>query len=215
VIARVIELLALFGGVPAAMRWGPLPRNPLPVLLLAGGLCWALLLRDPTFDPKLLWNAPALRAHLWDVVAAMLVTAPLLYALVRWLAPDEAFALVRRRPRLWLLILVAYPIVSVYPQELLYRAWLFHRLQPLGVGMAGRIALSAIAFSWGHVFFPAPRVAMLLTLAGGVLFAWHYEVAQSLLVPSLEHALFGDLLFTIGLGQYFYHRGEVSVTRYR
>jgi membrane protease YdiL (CAAX protease family) len=215
VIVRVLELLVLFVGVPAAMRWGPLPRNPLPILLVAGGLCAALLLRDPTFDPRLLWNAAGLRAHLVAVIVAMLASVPLLYALVRWLVPDEAFALVRRRPRLWLLILVAYPIVSVYPQELIYRAWLFHRVAPLLPGAAARIVISAVAFAWGHVFFPMPRVAMLLTLAGGALFAWHYEVSHSLLVPSLEHALFGDLVFTIGLGRYFYHRAEALPTRYR
>jgi membrane protease YdiL (CAAX protease family) len=218
VIVRALEILLLFVGVPAAMRWGPLPRNPLPILIGAGGLCAWLLLRDPNFDPSLLWNAAGLRAYLGQALLAMLVSVPLLWALMRWLVPDEAFALVRRQPGLWVLILIAYPIVSVYPQELLYRAWLHHRLTPLVPGMAGRIVLSALAFAWGHVFFPAPRVAMLLTLAGGVLFAWHYEVSRSLLVPSLEHALFGDLLFTIGLGRYFYHRGEPALarsTRYR
>jgi membrane protease YdiL (CAAX protease family) len=207
VILRLVELVALFGGIPAAMRWGPLPRNPLPILVLASALCAGLLLRDPTFDARLLWNAAALREHLGAVAGAMLASVPLLYALVRWLVPGEAFAMVRRQPRLWLVIMLAYPIVSVYPQEILYRAWFFHRYAPLGGGVALRIAASAVAFSWGHVFFPMPRVAMLLTLAGGVLFAYHYELTQSLLVASVEHALFGDLIFTIGLGRYFYHRG--------
>jgi membrane protease YdiL (CAAX protease family) len=100
----------------------------------------------------------------------------------------------------------AYPIVSVYPQELLYRAWFFHRYGPLFGSDGLTIVASAVAFAWGHVFFPRPRVAMLLTLAGGLLFAYDYLHTRSLGVASIEHALFGDLLFTIGLGRFFYHR---------
>ena len=31
-------------------------------------------------------------------------------------------------------------------------------------------------------------------------------MTSSLAVASVEHALFGDLAFSIGLGRYFYHR---------
>jgi hypothetical protein len=34
-----------------------------------------------------------------------------------------------------------------------------------------------------------------------------YEESHSLLLVSIEHAVFGQLLFTIGLGRYFYSRG--------
>jgi membrane protease YdiL (CAAX protease family) len=206
VIARALELVALFVGIPAAMRWGRLPRNPLLFLVAGGGVALAVLLRDATFARERLWNGAAVLEHAGAIALVTAACLPPLYALARWLQPDEVFLLVRRQPWLWLLIMVAYPVVSVYPQELLYRAFLFQRYASLLPTPAARIAASALLFAWGHVFFFQPRVAMLLTLVGGALFAWHYEVTSSLAVASVEHALFGDLAFSIGLGRYFYHR---------
>jgi membrane protease YdiL (CAAX protease family) len=206
VIAPALELVALFVGIPAAMRTRLLPRNPLLILVAGGGAALAVLLADPGFARGRLWNGAAVIDHAGAIALATAATVPLLYLLARWLQPDEVFLMVRKRPRLWLLIMIAYPIVSVYPQELLYRAFLFQRYAPILATPAARIAASAILFAWGHVFFFRPRVAMLLTLVGGALFAWHYEVTSSLAVASVEHALFGDLAFSIGLGRYFYHR---------
>jgi membrane protease YdiL (CAAX protease family) len=216
-ITRVLELLALFVAVPAAIRWGRFRRSPL--LILAGGCAAALavLLLDPSFDRSRLWNGAAVIEHAGAIALLCAASLPVLYAVARWLEPDEIFAMVRRRPWLWLLIMVAYPIVSVYPQELLYRAFLFQRYAPFLTTPAARIAVSAIVFAWGHVFFRRPWVAMLLTLVGGMVFAWHYEVTRSLAVASVEHAIFGDLVFSIGLGRYFFHRatreGEVHLAR--
>jgi membrane protease YdiL (CAAX protease family) len=56
-----------------------------------------------------------------------------------------------------------------------------------------------------HIVFRNP-LAMALTFAGGILFAWRYEKTGSLFVSSFEHALYGCFLFTIGLGRYFYAR---------
>jgi hypothetical protein len=46
---------------------------------------------------------------------------------------------------------------------------------------------------------------VLLTLAGGWLFARRYQRTRSLLAASVEHALYGVLAFTVGLGTLFYH----------
>lgn len=54
-----------------------------------------------------------------------------------------------------------------------------------------------------HIIFRNP-VAPLLTLPGGYLFATTYTRTRSLLITGIEHALYGDLVFTIGLGIYFY-----------
>lgn len=39
---------------------------------------------------------------------------------------------------------------------------------------------------------------------GGILFARTYERSNSLLAACIEHGLWGDLLFTLGLGWCFY-----------
>ncbi|MEU4707697.1 hypothetical protein AB0G00_14815 [Nocardia salmonicida] len=44
----------------------------------------------------------------------------------------------------------------------------------------------------------------------GVLFATRYQRTRSLLTTSVEHALYGILMFTIGLGDFFYHGAAAS-----
>jgi membrane protease YdiL (CAAX protease family) len=63
--------------------------------------------------------------------------------------------------------------------------------------------MNAISFSLAHLFY-SNWVALLLSFLGGYLFAWRYHRSQSLPLVSLEHALWGDFLFTVGLGWYFY-----------
>jgi membrane protease YdiL (CAAX protease family) len=63
--------------------------------------------------------------------------------------------------------------------------------------------VSAFAFSYMHIVFRNPA-AMGLTLIGGVLFAITYEDTESLIISIFEHALYGNFLFTIGLGRYLY-----------
>jgi membrane protease YdiL (CAAX protease family) len=204
------ELAALFVGIPAAMARRAFPRAPIPALLLGAGACAFALTRDPTFDRSALWNAPGAIAHAGGVAGLFALLALALVALAVWLTPHTLFDFVRERPRLWLLVMVFYPLVSVYPQEIIYRAFFFHRYASLFPSTAAMTVASAAAFAFGHVMFPRPWVAMGLTLLGGLLFGYHYAVSGSLLLVSIEHALFGQVLFTVGLGRFFYHRGVVD-----
>lgn len=66
------------------------------------------------------------------------------------------------------------------------------------------IVASAAAFAFMHIIF-RNWVAVGLTFAGGLLFAARYAETSSLAASSFEHSLYGCWLFTVGLGQYFYH----------
>jgi membrane protease YdiL (CAAX protease family) len=201
----LVEFAALFFGVPWAMtrRW--LPRQPILVLMIGAIACAWYLLSDGSFDRSRLWNGAAALTQLRTIALVVVTLAPLL-CLVAWLlARDEMFMLLRQRPLLWLLIMVFYPVVSVYPQELIYRAFLFHRYAPLFTSRAAMVTASALAFSFAHVLFRPPWVAMSTCLVGGAVFAAHYYASASLAVVCWEHAIFGQLIFTVGLGRYFYH----------
>jgi membrane protease YdiL (CAAX protease family) len=200
-----LEFTTLFFGVPWAMtrRW--LPRQPILILALAAVACVVYLVRDARFDRALLWNGAALTTESRAVALIIVILAPLLCLAAWLLVRDEMFALVRQRPLLWLAIMVLYPVFSVYPQELIYRTFLFQRYAPLFESRAAVVAASAIAFSFAHVLFRPPWVAMSTCLVGGVVFAAHYYVSRSLAVVCLEHAVFGQLIFTVGLGRFFYH----------
>ena len=46
--------------------------------------------------------------------------------------------------------------------------------------------------------------AVALSLIGGLIFAYRFVKTRSLLAVWLEHALYGDLIFTSGLGRFFF-----------
>ena len=114
----------------------------------------------------------------------------------------------RQHPGFWAVVMVAYPVVSVYPQGLLYRAFFFDRYAALFPGKWATILASAAAFAFLHIVF-RNWLAVALTFAGGLLFAARYADTGSLAASSFEHALYGCWLFTVGLGQFFYH-GTIS-----
>jgi uncharacterized protein len=128
----------------------------------------------------------------------------LLWLAVHRLAPHIEWSLVRQHPGLWALVMVAYPILSVYPQGLLYRAFFFERYAPLFPGRWTMIVASAAAFGFLHLIFGNP-LAPALGFLGGLLFAARYAATGSLATSCFEHALYGCWLFTLGLGRYFYH----------
>jgi membrane protease YdiL (CAAX protease family) len=143
------------------------------------------------------------------MLSVFAVLALSLTAIVAWRAPDILFDLVRTRPRLWVLVMMFYPIVSVYPQEVIYRAFFFHRYAPLFPATTSRVVASAALFAFAHLSFPRRLVALSLSFVGGLLFGYHYAQSRSLLLASIEHALFGQLVFTVGLGRFFYHGRRV------
>ena len=204
-ILRLAELLLLFVLPPALYANGMVHHVLLiPFLCILALLALLLLLLDKGFPRHQLWNTTDFRRHLLRVLLLFLATATALTLAVACLAPDRLWALPRSHPLLWMLVMVFYPLLSVYPQELIYRAFFFRRYAPLfGDGFA-LILASAAAFSYAHLIF-GNFLALGLTLAGGLLFAWRYRQTRSLLVTSLEHALYGQLIFTIGLGAFFYH----------
>jgi membrane protease YdiL (CAAX protease family) len=178
-------------------------RVVLPAILLGAALALVVLLRDPSFDRRLLWNAAAVRAGAGRLALRVALAVAGLTALTWLLASDSLLAMARQRPGLWLLVMLGYPLVSVYPQELLFRALFHHRFRPLFPGPRARVVASALVFAAAHLVlrnFPA----ILLSFIGGLLFARTYERDRSLLLVSVEHGLLGDWIFTVGMGAFFY-----------
>jgi membrane protease YdiL (CAAX protease family) len=201
--ARVIEFILLFFAGPAALAVVMRPAFLFPAVWALGGLSLILLLRDPTFDRRTLWSARGLRAALprmifWFVLGAVVLTGLLLLR-----SPAEVLRLPREHPGLWLLILAIYPALSVYAQEVAFRALFFHRYALLFRTQWAMIAASAIAFGFAHVIL-LNWTAILLSTAGGILFGRTFWRTRSVLATCVEHTLYGWFLFTIGWGQYLY-----------
>lgn len=116
-----------------------------------------------------------------------------------WVDKSNLFQVVLNKPLLWLIILLVYSFLSVYPQELVYRTFFFKRYQELFTDPKLIIFVNAVLFSLGHLFFKNGLV-IVLTFFGGLLFAMTFSRTNSTLLVSIEHAIYGSWLFTVGMG---------------
>lgn len=199
-----LEFSFIFVGVPLLIYFRILPNLPIPYLLAGALVAFFLLRADPSFDSHQLVSWGHLQRVLPSLLLRDAVFLAILAIAVRLFAPDLLFSLVKRAPVLWCLVVVLYPLVSVYPQELLYRSFFFHRYAPLfGPGWTMLLA-SALAFGFVHIIF-GNWLAVALCVIGGFLFSLTYHSSGSLLLACLDHAIFGNFIFTIGLGRFFYH----------
>jgi membrane protease YdiL (CAAX protease family) len=136
----------------------------------------------------------------WKETIVKLVLIALITSVFVWITDRESlFEVLRNKPKLWIFILFIYSIFSVYPQELIYRTFFFQRYQALFSDEKLFLFLNAIVFSLGHIFFKNALV-MVLTFLGGILFALTFNKTKSTLLVSIEHAIYGSWLFTVGMG---------------
>jgi len=205
------EMALLFVG-------GPVLLWKVPAILAGPGLfvvLWAAaagalvyLWCDRGFERRRLWNARVVPGRLgvvllrWCLLAGALLfcfgmaSGKVVFGL-RF--PVGLFTLPREIPWLWGLIMLAYPWVSVYPQNVVYRAFFCQRYAPILPGHWAMVGVNALLFSFGHVMF-GNWVVLGLTLLGGVLFTRTYLKHGSLLLATIEHALYGGFCFSVGIG---------------
>jgi membrane protease YdiL (CAAX protease family) len=201
-----LELLAIYIAAPVAV-YTLLHRYHIPLFKLLvpfSALFVVILAIERSFS----WRetlAQRIRGRdLAGIVAVFAAVAPLLAFYAWQSAPDRFLTLPRAVPQIWLVVMVLYPLISVTAQEVMYRVYFFHRYGPLFNGdHQAAIALNAVLFAFGHVLFNSVP-SLVISFFGGLLFAWRYDRTRSYWAVVLEHALYGDLIFTLGLGRHFY-----------
>lgn len=163
-----------------------------------------LLSRTEGFAWRSLWDFSTLRGLGPIMVWSSVVTAIVLAATTLWLVPERFLSMPRNRPEMWLAILALYPWFSVLGQEIIFRPLFFYRYGHLFSSATQRILVNAIAFSAAHVFFQN-WIAPVMTFFGGLIFAQVYERSRSFPAVFILHWIAGGLVFTFGLGLFFYH----------
>ena len=198
-----LEFSIVFVGVPLLIYFRVLPNYPIPYLLAVALAAFVILRADPSFHfgPPM-WSA--MRPYLGTLLLRDAILVILLGIAVWIFRPDLLFSLLKSSPLLWAAVMLLYPLLSVYPQELLYRAYFFQRYQPLFGSGWGILLASALAFGFVHIIF-GNWLAVAMCVLGGLLFSFTYQSSGSLLLTCLDHAIFGNFIFTIGLGRFFYH----------
>jgi uncharacterized protein len=157
-----------------------------------------------------IWNGQALTKNLIYSILGRFIPLSLALLLFTWLViPDRLFSLPLERPEIWVMVMVFYPILSVFPQEIIFRSFFFRRYSPIFSTPKLMIITSALAFGWVHVLL-LNWVAIVFSFFGGLIFASSYNKTRSLAVVCFEHAIYGCMVFTLGLGYYFYHGHAVN-----
>lgn len=105
---------------------------------------------------------------------------------------------------MWLAVITLYPLASAFLQEIVFRAFFTLRYRALFNHAYSFVIINATIFGWVHILF-GNFIAVTFTFLGGVLFARTYLKTRSTLLCAVEHSLYGDFIFTIGLGKFFYH----------
>ena len=144
------------------------------------------------------------RTQVWLLVGRASVVAAVLTGSLLAATPEKLFDLPRRDLGLWALIMVIYPVLSVYPQGLLYRGLYYARYAVLFRDERAKWMAGAAVFSLAHLVF-ANVWAIALTFAGGLLINRTYRKTEGVMTANIEHAIYGQLVFTCGWGHFFYH----------
>lgn len=221
-------MVGVFVVVPGVIAFTPVRVPLMPMMWGIAGVCLWVLWRDRGFERRRLWNAGAVTRRELGVVLGRFVVLAAVLAGVLWVMrgrtvgrlefPGEMFLFPRERTGLWVFVMLAYPVASVLPQNVVWRVFVFRRYGRLlggsdrGVvdsqGRGWLVVLgSAVLFGWAHVVM-LNWFAVATTLVGGVLFARTYQRSGSMLLASIEHALYGCWMFTVGYGLLFLY-GQV------
>lgn len=212
-VRLAIEVMVLFVIAPVVIYYFVyVERIPLFQLLpyVMGGLIILLLLER---DRSWVWTFVTVPRFV-DVLKvlgtfAVCGGAMAYYAYVYF--PDSFLRFPNVAYDLWLRVMIFYPLVSVTTQELFYRVFYFHRYAPLfGDRPYSAILFNGLLFAFMHAaLFSYPSrtfhwEAIAISFAGGLLFAYRYHKTRAFWLVALEHALYGDLIFTVGLGRFFF-----------
>ncbi|HDP74773.1 MAG TPA: CPBP family intramembrane metalloprotease [Bacteroidales bacterium] len=199
---RWVELVVLFIGLPVVFYFNKLKLPKSIPLLVVFLIALLYLLASKSFSKKTFgfngfscWKTFGLR-----ILISLLVISLLSFI---FLPREQLFYLPLQNTKLWMLIMIFYPIWSAFTQEVIYRGFYFHRYLSLFKTEYHAIIINGILFGLLHIIF-RNWIAVIGATIIGMVWASSYIKHRSILMVSVEHAIVGNYLFTIGLGYYFY-----------
>ncbi|MEM1372221.1 MAG: CPBP family intramembrane glutamic endopeptidase, partial [Pseudomonadota bacterium] len=142
--------------------------------------------------------------ELLSIIALFVIGGGMVAAYVAQEMPRVFLSFPRDRPEIWQRVMILYPLASVIVQELVYRTFFFHRYGALfGQATWLMVLINGVLFGVAHMLFNN-WVAVAGTTVIGFLLAYRYAVTRSLWAVCIEHTLWGWLVFTVGLGGFFF-----------
>lgn len=206
-VARVrlwAEFAVLFVAVPVAhvVYFDILgPFLPLAAVFAAAAV---LLCITPGFHWREVLDCRGLLRQVPLILGLSAACVAVTFGLTLAMIPERFLSFPRYAPDRFLLVISLYPFLSVLGQEIAYRLLFYRRYGALFRNRTAGIVVSAAVFALAHAFF-LNWVAIVLSFAGGIFFAWAYVRSGSFPLVWILHSLAGQILFASGLGVFFYH----------
>lgn len=156
--------------------------------------CCLYLFKQPKFNKSQLIGKEAVTlSNLRPILLRFALIAPIIAAFTYIYHKERLFTFVSEQTLVWFLVILLYPVLSVYPQELLYRLYFFTRYHPIFPQPWFMITINSLLFGYAHIVFHN-WISISFTFIGGIMFAYTYHKHRSLLLTSIEHALYGMLV---------------------
>lgn len=204
-----IEFLLLCVAFPTSIIVFRLAPYMLLLLWGAAIYCYVVYKRHYHQDLKEIWKWKSVTwENMKPILVRWAICCVLMSAFIYFYDPDRMFNLINRRPGFIFALFVIYPVLSALPQEFIFCSYFFKRYDYFFPTNIAKVIASAITFAYAHMLFINP-VAPTLSLVAGLIFAHTYVKHKSLALVTIEHGLYGNFLFLIGLGYYFYHGAVV------
>ena len=203
---RIAEMALLYGAAPFAVD-RVVHGDGIPVfiaLLPVLAIILMFLVIDRTFSLRRELSRGFSLAQLGSILTVFAIGGGIVATYVAEYLPAWFLEFPRERPETYVRIMLLYPLMSVAVQELVYRTFFFHRYGVLfGSAWWLAILLNGVLFGIGHMVIGTP-LAIYGTMLTGALFAWRYAMTRSFWAVFIEHTLWGALVFTVGLGRFFF-----------
>lgn len=202
------EMFFFYLAPPLVLHFTDSSRRTLFTFLwtAAGGVL-AYLLKGRGFSLRAIWEGKGWSEEgkkralirFFALIPALAVTT-LLYA------PDRFLTFPVDRTGLWVAVMILYPILSACPQSLLFRSFFFARYEKLFSRPWAAVALNGLFFGFAHSLY-GNWIAPVFAALGGMIFAASYRQHRSLKWAMIEHGAYGCLIFTLGIGWFFFKHG--------
>ena len=203
-IYKIIELILLSSIIPYIVLVLKLFNLIIPVLLLVCVYCiiiYCIENRNFSSEFKKIFN---ININILIRIIIRWMFASLILLIITFYFFNEKFFIIQNnKPEILWKIMILYPIFSALPQEFIFCKFFFYRYKKIFKSDNNLVISSALFFAITHILF-LNFIAPILSFIGGLLFANTYNKHRSLFLVSLEHGLYGNTLFFIGLGWYFW-----------
>jgi hypothetical protein len=200
----LLEFLLLCVALPTSIIAFRLAPMMFSFLWTAAAICFLIYYRNYFRGFKTLWKWEAVTwSNLKPILIRWIICSFGMLAFIYFYDQERVFYLILNRPEIIIPLLFLYPVLSALPQEFIFCTYFFERYDYYFRSERAKIIASAIVFAYAHMLFINP-VAPLLSLIAGFIFARTYSQTRSLALVTIEHGLYGNVLFLVGLGWYFY-----------